>query len=184
MSKREGPTWSGDGFKKRKERLPRIVDDRIRRTRARLGDALIALMEAKPVDKITLREVLNQAAVGRSTFYLHYRDKNDLFLCVLEEGLDMWSTALDRNCEKSLRVVPVAEFFAHVASARKLYRALAEAGRLNDLVVVVIPCCEHGWTGVRKQDTTLAQGPVLGAIGWMRRGVRMSLVKLFLAFGS
>src|ERR1700681_3724773 len=59
-----------------------------------------------------------------------------------------------------------------------------EAGRLNDLVVVVIPRCKHGWTGVRKQDTTLAQGPILGAIGWMRRGVPMSLVKLFLAFGS
>jgi hypothetical protein len=51
---------------------------------------------------------------------------------VLEEGLEMWSTALDRKREKSLRVVPVAEYFAHVAGARKLYRALADAGRLND----------------------------------------------------
>jgi AcrR family transcriptional regulator len=113
-------------------RGPRRADVRVRRTRGRLGDALVALMQKKPVDKIALQEVLDQAVVGRSTFYLHYRDKDDLFLCLLEEGLEMWSTALDRNREKSLRILPVAEFFAHVASARKLYRGLADAGRLND----------------------------------------------------
>jgi len=89
-------------------------------------------MHEKAIGEITVQEVLDQAAVGRSTFYLHYRDKDDLFLCVLEEGLEMWSTVLDRSREKSLRVVPVAEFFAHVGSARQLYRALADAGRLND----------------------------------------------------
>jgi AcrR family transcriptional regulator len=89
-------------------------------------------MQAKSIDTITVQDVLDQAAVGRSTFYSHYRDKDDLLLCVFEEGLEMWSTALSRQREKSLRVVPVAEFFAHVASARTLYRALAGAGRLND----------------------------------------------------
>ena len=132
MSNNEGPTSPGDALQKRRERRPRKADDRIRRTRRRLGDALVALMLEKPVDSITVQEVLDQAAVGRSTFYLHYRDKDDLFLCVLEEGLEMWSTVLGREREKSLRVVPVEEFFAHVASARKLYRALADAGRLND----------------------------------------------------
>jgi AcrR family transcriptional regulator len=132
MSKREGPTRPEDDTQKRRERRPRKADERIRRTRGRLGDALVALMQEKPINRITVQEVLDRAAVGRSTFYLHYRDKDDLFLCVLEEGLEMWSTALDRKREKSLRVVPVAEYFAHVASARKLYRALADAGRLND----------------------------------------------------
>jgi AcrR family transcriptional regulator len=132
MSKNGGPTWPGSVLRKQKERPPRKTDGRILRTRGRLGDALVALMQEKPVDKITVQEVLDQAAVGRSTFYLHYRDKDDLFLCVLEDGLEMWSAALDRNREKSLRILPVEEFFAHVASARKLYRALADAGRLND----------------------------------------------------
>jgi len=81
-------------------------------------------MQEKSIDKITVQEVLDRATVGRSTFYLHYRDKDDLFLCVLEDGLEMWSTALLRKREKSYRVAPVAEFFMHVGDAKNLYRAL------------------------------------------------------------
>jgi len=109
----------------------RKPDRRIRQTRGRLGDALVALMQEKPIDQVTVQEVLDRAAVGRSTFYLHFRDKNDLFLCILEDGLEMWSTALIRSKEKSLRVASVAEFFAHAASAKKLYRALVDSGRIH-----------------------------------------------------
>ena len=83
------------------------------------------------MDQVTVQEVLDRASVGRSTFYIHYRDSNDLFLSVLEEGLEMWTTALSRKQEKSRRVAPVEEFFAHVADARKLYRALVDAGRIH-----------------------------------------------------
>jgi len=60
-------------------------------------------MQEKPIDELTVQEVLDRAGVGRSTFYLHYRDKDDLLLCVLEDGMEMWSTALARKKEKSLR---------------------------------------------------------------------------------
>jgi AcrR family transcriptional regulator len=106
-------------------------DRRIRRTRGRLSDALVELMQEKPIDELTVQEVLDRAGVGRSTFYLHYRDKDDLFLCVLEDGMEMWSTALTRKKEKSLRVAAVMEFFAHAASGRKIYRALIDSGRIH-----------------------------------------------------
>jgi len=121
------------GFaKKRKNGKQRGRPDlRIRRTRSLLSNALVALMQERSIDKITVQEVLDRAAVGRSTFYLHYRDKDDLFLCVLEDGLEMWSTALLRKREKSYRVAPVADFFAHVGNAKKLYRALVDSGRIH-----------------------------------------------------
>lgn len=109
----------------------RRVDERIHRTRARLSDALVALILEKPIDKLTVQEVLDRAGVGRSTFYLHFRDKDDLFLSVLEEGLEMWTTALTSAQEKSHRVAPVAEFFGHVAGASKVYRALVDSGRIH-----------------------------------------------------
>ena len=55
------------------------LDARARRSRDALGDALIALMQEKPFDDITVQEVLDQAGVSRSTFYHHFRDKEDLF---------------------------------------------------------------------------------------------------------
>ena len=106
-------------------------DMRIRRTRGRLADALVELMQEKPIDEVTVQEVLDRAGVGRSTFYLHYRDKDDLLLCVLEDGMEMWSTDLTRRKEKSLRVAAVMEFFAHAASGRKIYRALVDSGRIH-----------------------------------------------------
>ncbi len=109
----------------------RKPDRRIERTRNRLGNALIALIQEKPIDEVTVREVLDRAGVGRSTFYVHYRDTDDLFLSELEQGLEMWTTTLSRQQEISNRVAPVAEFFAHVASAKRLYRALVDSGRIE-----------------------------------------------------
>jgi AcrR family transcriptional regulator len=115
--------------KKQRRRKP---DQRIRRTHERLGSALVQLIQEKPINDITVQEVLDLASVGRSTFYLHFRDKNDLLLSQLEIFLDTMSTALNRSKEVSHRVVPVEEMFAHIGGQNKIYRALAESGRLQD----------------------------------------------------
>src|SRR5438309_8890113 len=110
------------------------IDRRVLRTRDRLGDALIALMQEKPFDAITVQEVLDRADVSRSTFYVHYRDKNDLFLSDADEFLEAMATMLSRCEDKSERVAPVREFFAHVAQRERLYTALSEAGRIHDFL--------------------------------------------------
>lgn len=128
-NERSGPPES---YAQRKMATRQVNTDlRVRRTRERLGAALIALIEEKSIDNVTVREVLDRAEVGRSTFYLHYQDKNDLLVSQLENGLEMWSSILCTRNEKSRRVAPVAEFFAHVASAGKLYRSLAGSGRIE-----------------------------------------------------
>jgi len=110
----------------------RKPDQRVRRTHERLGSALVALIQEKSIDDVTVQEVLDRASVGRSTFYLHFRDTDDLLLSQLEKFLETMSTALTIDKERSHRVVPVAELFAHIGSQKKLYRALADCGRLND----------------------------------------------------
>jgi AcrR family transcriptional regulator len=110
----------------------RKIDERVRRTHERLGSALVALIQEKSIDDVTVQEVLDRASVGRSTFYLHFRDKDDLLLSQLEKFLEIMSTTLSVRKEKSQRVVPVAEMFAHIGSQNKMYRALADCGRLND----------------------------------------------------
>ena len=115
-----------------RNRRPRKADERARRTRARLGSAFVALIHEKPIEDVTVQNVLDRASVGRSTFYLHFRDKNDLLLSQLEVFLETMSTSLSVRKEISRRVVPVAEMFEHIENQRKLYRILADAGRLND----------------------------------------------------
>jgi AcrR family transcriptional regulator len=110
------------------------IDLRVRRTRDALGDALITLMQEKPFETITVQQVLDRAGVGRSTFYAHYRDKNDLFLSDLEDFLERMSTLLLRQREASNRVAPVRELFAHVAEMHQLRAALIAADKLRDFV--------------------------------------------------
>jgi AcrR family transcriptional regulator len=114
------------------ERPLQKLDERIRRTRQRLGIALLELLKEKALEEVTVQEVLDKACVGRSTFYVHFRDKNDLLLSQFELFLDFMSTMLSARQEQSRRVVPVTEMFDHLAEQRKLYRALAHSGSLEE----------------------------------------------------
>lgn len=106
------------------------TDRRVLRTRDTLGDALFALMQEKTFDDITVQELLDRAGVGRSTFYTHYRDKEDLFMSDVEDFLDFISTMLKRNSASPKRLVPVREFCAHVRDARGIHAALVASGKL------------------------------------------------------
>lgn len=53
-------------------------DPRIQRTRALLHQALGSLMREKAYDRITVADILERARISRSTFYVHFRDKDDL----------------------------------------------------------------------------------------------------------
>jgi len=56
------------------------TDRRVQRTRERLQKALIELISERGYDAITIQDIVDRANVGRTTFYLHYRSKDDLFM--------------------------------------------------------------------------------------------------------
>lgn len=56
------------------------TDRRIERTRALLRDALMALVVERPWESITVQDITDRANVNRATFYLHFRDKDELLL--------------------------------------------------------------------------------------------------------
>ena len=63
-------------------------------------------MHEKSFDDITVQQGLGRAGVVRSTFYVHYRDKDDLFVSDVEEFFEMFSTVLRRNGESAKRLAP------------------------------------------------------------------------------
>ena len=110
------------------------ADPRVRRTRDRLGDALVEILLQKPLDEISVQEILDRAGVSRSTFYTHFRDTNDLFLSDVDDFFEAMSTALSRAGSKSRRVAPVQELFGHLGESRAFYSALVESGRIHDVM--------------------------------------------------
>jgi AcrR family transcriptional regulator len=121
---------------KPKARHPQLknpkIDARVRRTRDALGDALVELMQQKPFADITIQDVLERAGVGRSTFYVHFKDKDDLFMSDAEEFFEAMSMGLVVHGDKSERVFPVMEFFAHVREMKNFVQSMKSAGKFHE----------------------------------------------------
>ncbi len=108
--------------------MSQIKDDRrTRRTKHLLSQALVSLMMEKPFNAITVQDIIDKADVGRSTFYAHYRDKDDLFDHGLEglfHGVDVDIAGESNPGEPGL---PSLELFRHVGGNYPLYKALAHS---------------------------------------------------------
>jgi AcrR family transcriptional regulator len=161
------------------------TDARVRRTRDALGDALVALMQEKPFDTITVQDVLDRAHVSRSTFYSHYSDKDDLLMSDAEEFFERLSMALSAHGDKSDRVFPVQEFFTHLADVQPFYKALVKSGRFQENMELARG---HFARGIERRLSELPRGrsiPTneLPAIAFTHAGALLSLLTWWLDRG-
>jgi AcrR family transcriptional regulator len=61
------------------------MDRRQRKTREAIFNALIALLSKKDFGQITVGEIIQQADIGRATFYAHFETKDDLLKALSED---------------------------------------------------------------------------------------------------
>jgi len=161
------------------------TDARVRRTRDALGDALIALMQEKPFDTITVQDVLDRAHVSRSTFYTHYSDKDDLLMSDAEEFFEALSMALSQHGDKSERVFPVREFFAHLSDVQPFFKALVKSGKYHENMELARG---HFARGIERRLAELPRGKnipanQLPAIAFAHAGALLSLLSWWLDRG-
>jgi AcrR family transcriptional regulator len=164
----------------------RKTDRRVRRTRDALGDALMALMHEKPFDEITVQHVLDRAKVGRSTFYTHFVDKEDLFVTDVDDFFQMMAGQLSRKEETSNRVAAVRELFAHVAEMREFLKVLVTSGRIHDVMQLAQG---HYAKGIEQRLAVLPQAKAIGvaartAMSQALAGAMLSLMSWWLECGA
>jgi AcrR family transcriptional regulator len=121
-------------------------DPRVRRTRRRLHDSLLHLTVERGYDAVTVQDVLAHAETARSTFYAHFRDKDDLLLAGFRDrGEPMFGGPIADEDGSD----PLAQFtqglFLHVYGNRRLAKAFfgvngaaLVAGHLRNLIIVNI----------------------------------------------
>jgi AcrR family transcriptional regulator len=123
-------------------------DLRVRRTHKLLREALLALIEERGFDAVTVGELASRAMVSRAAFYRYYQDKYDLAEQIFEETIhallndfdplrrevlhnstlqptsDFWVKLLEQAMHSVPSPGPWERLFEHVATYERFYRAL------------------------------------------------------------
>jgi AcrR family transcriptional regulator len=97
-------------------------DRRSQRTRYLLSAALVELIREKDYNSITVSDIIERANVGRSTFYAHYRDKDDLFVGEMDRLIEELSQRIPG--QEQMPFFPSLGLFRHVGEEYELYKAL------------------------------------------------------------
>lgn len=138
-------------------------DRRIIRTKQLLHEALLELIIERGYEGITVQHIIDQANVGRSTFYAHFYDKLDL----LQYGFDRLEQMLLAEQEDALHVnddnnAPHFTFslamFRHAQDHYLLYKALVgkQSGamvlqQMQDMLAALLRKERGFWVADKKQ---------------------------------
>lgn len=161
------------------------MDARVRKTRDALGDALVTLMQEKPFDSIRVQDVLDRAQVGRSTFYAHYSDKDDLLMSDADEFFESISMVLSAHGDQSERVFPVREFFLHLVDAHQFIVALRSSGKMLENLELAQA---HFARGIERRLSEVPRGSKIPAherpaIAFAHAGALVSLMRWWIDRG-
>jgi AcrR family transcriptional regulator len=99
-------------------------DRRSERTRRMIGEALVSLMMERSFAQLTVQDILDHANIGRSTFYSHYFDKEDLLASEIARIVNVLTRRLDAAPVSSRTLLPSLELFQHIHGHYRLYQAL------------------------------------------------------------
>lgn len=167
-----------DGFEPMDER----IDRRAARTRKALHVALMSLILRKGYEATTIQEIIDEADVGRSTFYGHYTGKEDLlrsgFQTLRRELADAQRAVRAKADGSQDEVLTFSlAMFEHAAEYTDAYRALV-GGRggavavneirriLSELVRKELSLARHDGAASRELAVQFVVGAFMTVLTW------------------
>lgn len=114
-----------------KENTQRVSRKRAR-TRAALLEAARRVFATRGYHDASIAEITEQADIGVGTFYLHFRDKDELFTTLIQEGIQdirehVTSEALQQPFEQTLPAI-IRSTFHYAYTQRDLFRIALTGG--------------------------------------------------------
>lgn len=121
-------------------------DRRVQRTLQSLRSALLELIKEKNYDDISIEDITDRANVGRTTFYLHYKDKEELlmeeFSTTMYERAQVlsdipfaaWIPVSEEDFEKNKQMKPLLLVFEHIHENSELYYLLLKSANSSRIV--------------------------------------------------
>jgi AcrR family transcriptional regulator len=108
------------------------ADRRSQRTYQLVSSAFAELLSEKPYDEILVQDILDRANIGRTTFYAHYFDKEDVLESITEQILSMFTQQIAYSSTSGQRVVPSLELFEHIYQSPNQHLRALMRGRAGE----------------------------------------------------
>ena len=145
-------------------------DRRSERTRRLLGEALESLMRERRYADLTVQDILDRANIGRSTFYAHFWDKEDLLTSQVEEMLQALIQHMPDAPTAPTALLPSLGLLRHVQAYHLLHQAQVRGGGLDPVFHTFhLRLCENveerlrAWGAAPGVSVTVTAQMVVGA---------------------
>ncbi len=94
-------------------------DLRVVKTRQNIRNAVLELMEEKPISAITITEISKKALINRKTFYRHFESVYDVMADIERDILDTMVSLLSRNNSSCLEIGVVLRYIGTTIEMNK-----------------------------------------------------------------
>lgn len=153
-----------------------------------LRTALLDLLSEKPMNDISISELVDRAGVGRASFYRNYKQKEDILKAHIHTLFCQWTEEWEKNdgapLSEQIRIM-----IAHFEKYRDFYKLLNDRGLIYLLKDVILGLCgpkpEH--EKVQAYASAFVAYTLYGWIEvWFQRGMRESadeIAEMFKAQG-
>lgn len=105
-----------------------------------ITDALLKLLQNKPIGDISIRELCDLAGIGRASFYRNFKTKEDILRTYINTIFGEWADTDSENNHNSLHELLYA-MFAHFEKYREFYELLNQRNLIYLLKDVIIGLC-------------------------------------------
>ncbi|MBT2499276.1 TetR/AcrR family transcriptional regulator [Agromyces sp. ISL-38] len=162
------------------------MDVRIERTRRALQEALFALARERPLEELTIADIVTRAGVNRSSFYQHYSDKETLLADALDAAVEQAGAALAELPE--LAEPPAGpppsmfDYLTHLDDNAEVYRrvlgpqgSVVVMARLRDRLESIVR------DGIARSGVRAFEGLPLDVVGAGIAGSALGVIEVWLA---
>jgi len=124
-----------------------VPDKRMRRTKMLFHEALLALLQEKNFEAISISEIVRKAGVNRGTFYFHYQQKEELLEEMVSTMLAKMIAAY-RKPHRSYQEMTITEIstyplFEHFMENKLFYQTLLNSSFPINLHERMLQTMEH-----------------------------------------
>lgn len=98
-----------------------------------IADAMLQLMEEKPLKKITVKEITDTAGVGRATFFRHFDSKGEVLTFKLITLWNRWADSRNLIDKSKFSLMTAEEMFAFNLEIKPIICKIYEAEMQNTI---------------------------------------------------